>query len=154
MGFPFKESSTASDENRVTSQENPTCVFDWLIVRVIVNSVCARVICDFTKVDDVASCVAGCVQTSDGYCAELKDLVVLDGYGACRDIVLRSTYDLLARFSELWVSTWVIVVFMSREDMCEIFTLQPHILVNFLRLWAVNDEWSLVVLNVKAEVIL
>ncbi len=40
---------------------------------------CARVICDFTKVDDVASCVAGCVQAGDGYCAELKDLVVFDG---------------------------------------------------------------------------
>ncbi len=101
MGLPFKESSTASDENRVASQQNPPSVLDLLIVRVIVNSVCARVICDFTKVDDVASCVAGCVQTGDGYCAELKDLVVFDGHGARRDIVLRSTNDLLARFSEL-----------------------------------------------------
>ena len=154
MWLSFKESSTASYENRVASQENFPSVFDRLIVWGVVNSVGAGVICDFTEVDDVASCVAGCVQASNCYGTKLKNLLVFDRHGARRDIILRSTYDLLARFSKLYISTWVIVVFMSSQDVCEIFTLLAHVLVNFLRLRAVNYEWGLVMLNVKAEVIL
>lgn len=93
VGLSLEESSAATHKNSVPSEDNLCGGSMYLIVVRATRVVSPRLRIvllpsDLAQVQDVAPRVARRVQTCDLHTAELKHLLVVDGQGAPRDVVL------------------------------------------------------------------
>ena len=97
--------------------------------------------------------VARRMQSRDPDITDLKRHSIGDWVGAPWHIVLFASHYGFTLFLVVIVAVRVIPVLVSRQDMCEALLVLGHIIVHLERLRDVDDERSVLGLNVVAKVV-